>query len=52
MKTSAAPCQESSMRAHYADTALARMGIPFEQAMQIAAIRRVVEAAARGDAGR
>jgi hypothetical protein len=38
---------EATLRRHYADTGLARMGVPFERAMQIEAVRRAVEAAAR-----
>lgn len=34
-----------ALRAHYAKTALARMGIPFERGMQINAVRIVVEGA-------
>lgn len=36
-----------ALRAHYAKTALARMGIPFERGMQIEGVRIVVEGAAR-----
>lgn len=35
------------LRAHYAKTALARMGIPFERGMQIEAVRIAIEGAAR-----
>lgn len=38
---------EEDLRRHYAATALARLGVPFERGMQIEAVRAVVEAAAR-----
>lgn len=37
------------LRAHYANTALHRMGIPFERGMQIDAVRIAVEGAARAE---
>lgn len=37
----------ADLRAHYARTALARMGIAFERGMAIAAVRIAVEGAAR-----
>lgn len=43
MKTIPTP---QALRAHYAKTALARMGIPFERGMQIEGVRIVVEGAA------
>lgn len=36
-----------TLRAHYAKTALARMGIPFERGMRIESVRIVVEGAAK-----
>lgn len=36
-----------ALREHYAKTALARMGIPFERGMQIESVRLAVEGAAR-----
>lgn len=38
---------EQALRAAYEQTSLHRFGIPFEQAMQRAAVREFVEAAAR-----
>lgn len=35
-----------ALRAHYAKTALARIGIPFERGMQIESVRIVVAGAA------
>lgn len=35
------------LRAHYAKTTLARMGVPFETGMEIEAVRIVVEGAAK-----
>lgn len=43
---------EDLLRRHYADTGLARMGVSFERAMQIEAVRRAVEAAARDEVER
>lgn len=36
---------DAELRAHYARTALARMGIPFERGMESKAVRIVVEGA-------
>lgn len=36
---------DSELRAHYARTALARMGVPFERGMQVTPVRIVVEGA-------
>lgn len=38
---------QADLHAHYARTALARMGIAFERGMAIAAVRIAVEGAAR-----
>lgn len=38
---------ESNHRRHYAKTALSRMGIPFERAMQVAGVRKAIEGAIR-----
>lgn len=45
---------ESSRRSdieakHYARTALARMGIPFERGMQVAGVREAIEGAIRAE---
>lgn len=41
------PDHDEALRAHYAQTALARMGVPFERGMEIEAVRIAVEGAAR-----
>lgn len=43
---------EQSMRDAYANTAFARMGIPYERALDSRAIRAFLEAAARMNVGR
>lgn len=43
---------DAALRRHYAETGLARMGVTFERAMQIEAVRRAVAAAARDEAER
>lgn len=44
MKTEPTP---DMLRAHYAKTTLARMGVPFETGIQIEAVRIVVDGAAK-----
>lgn len=39
---------DNAMRAEYAKTALARMGIPYERAIQSRAVREFIERAAAG----
>lgn len=40
---------EEDLRRHYAKTALARMGIPYERAMRVEALRNVIDGAARAE---
>ena len=41
------PIPTSTLRVHYDKTALARMGIPFEQGIRITGVRIALEGAAR-----
>lgn len=40
---------ESNRRRHYAKTALSRMGIPFDRAMQLAMVREAIEGGIRAE---
>lgn len=46
------PSPEAALRAHYAKTALSRMGIPFERGIQIVAVKKALEGAIRAEAKR
>lgn len=41
-----------TLRAHYAKTALARIGIPFERGIQIAGVRQAIDGAIKAEARR